>query len=558
MTARLSKLWLPLLLILTIPSIWALFVPGYFGASDDIHIAWLFEMDKIVRLGQIPPRYAPDLNYGFGYPLFNFVYPLPFYLGEVLHVLGLNFVDSIKGVFLLSTIFSTVFMHQFLKTFLKKEWAFFGSIMYLYAPYRATEIYIRGAIGEIVSFMFLPLVALSVVKITDPDQKKSVKWMALGGLSVAGLVLTHNIATYMFLPFIGVLGLLRWFILSKKNLNSLFSFLGMFGLGLLISLYFWLPALLDNSLMKSDTGFDFRDHFPTLKQLVTPYFGYGASVPGPFDGISFFLGYAGVLVPILALALGVWKWKSFRKDKKILIAWSFVSYLVVIFIMNFRSTYLWFHIPLLPYFQFPWRFLIMTCFLTPVFLVTFESLKIKPLFIYLAAIILVSLSFNYYKPHDFLGRTDQYFINRYIPYPEASEAYRQVGAVYFPLPKQNEKIPDNNYPTVFPENPAITDIRPVNAMSSLIHVNASQPLTINYNKFLMPGWEARANGQKLELSPGSPFGQIQMILPKGEYDLEVYFKETPLKLLLDLISLLALLISSFAIFWHKKLLKPAS
>ena len=32
--------------------------------------------------------------------------------------------------------------------------------------------------------------------------------------------------------------------------------------------------------------FVFVDHFPTLRQLITPYFGYGASVPGPGDGMS--------------------------------------------------------------------------------------------------------------------------------------------------------------------------------------------------------------------------------------------------------------------------------
>lgn len=538
----LSNLWLPILLILTLPSIWALFVPGFFGVSDDIHVAWLFEMDRAIRSGQIPPRYVPDLSYGFGYPLFNFVYPLPFYIGEILHLLGLTFVDSIKAVFLLSAIFSTIFMLYFLRTFLKKEWAFLGAMLYLYAPYRATEMYVRGAVGEIVSFVFLPLVALAVVKITDPAAKKSLRWLAIGGISVAGLVLSHNIATYMFLPFIGVLGLMRWCFLNGKNPAKFFSFLGMFGLGLLISIYFWLPALLDNSLMKYDTVFDFRDHFPTLKQLITPYFGYGASVPGPYDGISFFLGYAGVLIPVLAFLVAVWKWKRFKKDQQVIIGWSLISFLIVIFMMNFRSTYLWFNLPLLPYFQFPWRFLIMTSFLTPVFLIAFGQLKIKEVFVYVLALILVGVSFNYYKPQDFLGRTDEYFINRYVAYPQASEAYRELGEEYLRLPKQNEKRPDNNYPTVFPENPGVTNIQQLNALDSLIHIKTEKSLTINYNKYFVPGWYAEVDGQKLQLYSGSPFGQIQMILPKGEYDVNIYFRETPFKLILDMISLFGLIL----------------
>src|SRR3972149_4491785 len=91
-----------IVLILSLPAIWALFVPGFFGASDDLHIAWLQQMDGAIRAGQFPPRFVPDLSFGFGYPLFNFVFPLPFYIGEALHLIGLSFVDAIKGVFLFS------------------------------------------------------------------------------------------------------------------------------------------------------------------------------------------------------------------------------------------------------------------------------------------------------------------------------------------------------------------------------------------------------------------------------------------------------------------------
>ena len=93
----LNRFWIITIFVLSIPAFWALFVPGFYGASDDIHIAWLYEFHKTAVAGQIPPRFVPDLSFGFGYPLFNFVFPLPFYIGEVFHLLGLSFVDSIKA-----------------------------------------------------------------------------------------------------------------------------------------------------------------------------------------------------------------------------------------------------------------------------------------------------------------------------------------------------------------------------------------------------------------------------------------------------------------------------
>ena len=85
-----------ILVLLVIPASLSLFKPGFFGASDDMHIAWLQQIDQAVFEGQIPPRYVSDLSFGFGYPLLNFIFPLPYYLGEIFHLTGLSFVYSIK------------------------------------------------------------------------------------------------------------------------------------------------------------------------------------------------------------------------------------------------------------------------------------------------------------------------------------------------------------------------------------------------------------------------------------------------------------------------------
>src|SRR3990172_9820083 len=111
----LDKYWWIIVVVLSIPAFWVLLVPGFYGASDDLHIGWLYQMHQTLMSGQIPPRFVPDLSFGFGYPLFNFVFPLPFYIGEIFHLLGLSFVGSVKAVFLLGVPLSGYFMYKFLK-----------------------------------------------------------------------------------------------------------------------------------------------------------------------------------------------------------------------------------------------------------------------------------------------------------------------------------------------------------------------------------------------------------------------------------------------------------
>ena len=287
--AFISKYYFWLIVIGSIGAIWALFVPGYFGASDDVHIAWLYQMDYVLKIGQFPPRYVPDLSFGFGYPLFNFVFPLPYYIAEIFYVLGFSLVDSTKIVFGLTIPASMLGMFFLGRRFVDPALALAMAVMYGYAPYRAVDLYIRGAFGEIVALMLLPWLVWSVCGVMDVSQVLwyRIRMVFIGGLMIGLFILSHNISAYMFMPWLAILGVLLLFG-TGKYWRLQIGYLGiMFGLGLLASSYFWIPALFESRLMKYDTVFNFIDHFPTIKQLMTPYWGYGASVAGPYDGMSF-------------------------------------------------------------------------------------------------------------------------------------------------------------------------------------------------------------------------------------------------------------------------------
>jgi hypothetical protein len=514
----LSKYPFFVILLLSAPAIWALFVPGFFGASDDLHIAWLQQLDITLRAGQFPPRFVPDLSFGFGYPLFNFVFPLPFYIAEIFHFLKFSFVDSVKTVFLLGIPLSGYFMYKFLKEHASMWLALAGAMIYIYTPYRSTDIYIRGAFGEAFAFIFPPLVAWAITKI---PKEKNLKWIGILGLGVAGLILSHNIMAYMFIPFLIVFALMAGF-----NLRTLWGFI----LGLLISIYFWLPAIVESRLMKYDTVFNFIDHFPTLRQLVTPYFGYGASVPGPYDGMSFFLGAINIALIVLAFIF-------FKKLNKVSI-WALGMIAISVFMMNHRSTFVWNLVPLIPYFQFPWRFLSLTTFATSILVVTFDKFRFGK---YLGiAIILgaIAINFSFFKPHDFLGRVDGYYLNRYIPVPVVSQEYLQIQEEYLRLPKSTEKRP--------------TEASPDRSLSSTFTIDLKVSKPIDYYKYYFPGWEAWVDGKRAEVYAGKPYGQVEFMVPAGRHEVRIAFRETLFRGILDIVSLLSAVAAVTIIVRKKK------
>lgn len=544
--------------VFTVPAFLSILIPGLYGVHDEMHVAWLYEMDRTVKMGQFPPRFVPDLSFGFGYPLFNFVFPLPFYLAEIFHFLNFTLVDSIKIVFLLSLPLSSLFMYKLLREFTNVWISILGGVLYSFTPYRAVDIYVRGAIGEVVSFVFLPLIALSVIKLTDGNGKSfNVRWMGIGAISLACLILSHNITAYMFIPFIVLLAILRILFGGRRQFFLTAQLIISVIFGLLSSAYFWLPALLDSKLVQYDTVYNFIDHFPTLQQLYTPFWGYGASVPGPYDGMSFFLGIVNIMAVIFGIIFGVLFWKKYSPAQKIILVWAFISFFIAIFMTNFRSGFIWEKVPMIAYFQFPWRFLIITTFTAPVLLITLEKLKYN----FLIAIILICgailLNWNYFQGQSEPRRFDAYYINRYIPVPKATEAYFTIGEEYLRLPQTTKMRPEKNYDLVTVDGDAAISVTNTNALNSVIAVSSAKQILLNYNKYYFLGWVAELDKKPVEIIPGDPFGQITVLIPKGSHEIKITYTETDVKKILDIISLLSLtfvllIIARFPVFKIKR------
>ena len=128
-----------ILLLLIVPASLALFHPGFFGVSDEMHVGWQQQMSQSIGQGQIPPRYADDLSFDFGYPLFNFISPLPYYLGEMFHLTGLSYVYSIKAIFIFSLFAGALAMYILSRHLSNGIIGMATAVLYTYTPYRSNE-----------------------------------------------------------------------------------------------------------------------------------------------------------------------------------------------------------------------------------------------------------------------------------------------------------------------------------------------------------------------------------------------------------------------------------
>lgn len=209
-----------IIIFLVLPLFWPLLQPGFFVTDDgDWMIIRLSAFHETLKTGQFPVRFLERLNHGYGYPVTNFLYPLPFYLGEAIHLLGFNFVDSIKILFIASIVLGAIFMYLYA--------GLIAAIIYTYFPYRLFDIYKRGSLGEAIAFIFPPLIFYLI------DKKKTVP----AAIATAALITSHNVIAFIFLPVI---------ILYSRNFKLIF-------LALILSAWFWLPALYDLQYTRAAT-----------------------------------------------------------------------------------------------------------------------------------------------------------------------------------------------------------------------------------------------------------------------------------------------------------------
>src|SRR3989344_7583964 len=111
------------------------------------HVARIANFYNGLSEGIFFPRWAQNLNWGYGHPILMFLYPLSSYFASLFHFLGFSFVDSLKIVFGLGFIASGVTMYFWARNQFNEYAAIAAAALYLYSPYRFVDLYVRGAIG---------------------------------------------------------------------------------------------------------------------------------------------------------------------------------------------------------------------------------------------------------------------------------------------------------------------------------------------------------------------------------------------------------------------------
>ena len=199
------------------------------------HIARLMGTYQSIQEGQT--SIMSNFCNGFGYSWNIFYSPITALAPLIFKLLGVSFTACIKLFMFVVIFLSGYFMYVFTKKVTNNNnVSIVAAILYILAPYRLTDMYIRTALAELASFIFIPIVFEGLYIIVN-EEKKSYK-LALGA---TGLILTHQVIA-MYTAIICFIYLIVFFkklksktVLKNIGVNLLFC--------ILMTSFYWVGLL---------------------------------------------------------------------------------------------------------------------------------------------------------------------------------------------------------------------------------------------------------------------------------------------------------------------------
>lgn len=481
------------LLVLTLISITVLtpmLRPGFFVTDDgDWMVIRLSAFYQNMREGQFPVRYLGRLNNNYGYPVANFLYPGYLYIGSLLHLVGFTFVDSVK-ILMGGSFIGTVLL---VFAWLSRNFGLFpglcGALSVALSPYLLFDLYKRGSVGEVLG-IFAGSLLISLIQ---------RGYFLLIPFATALLVVSHNTVAMIFLSFS-----IFYLLILKK-----FNFIAFIMLGLIMSAFFWYPAITERHLVMFD------------KVTVSnpfEYFASGVNLP--------LIGTASALSGIVVI---LW-YRVLRPDSDTLTM--LIVYGTAIFLASPLSAPLW----SLDFFgrliQFPYRLLSISI-ISGSWIIGFLIYKTPRTIGFALSVLLFVMLVWQVSPYIYQvipdSRPEGFYSTNEATTTVADE-YNPKWVVHLPSDRAAEKI------VFFNGKGTIT---PLDNSLQRIHADiyAETESIMQINTVYYPGWGVSVNGLPQEIDYSNEYGLIRFPLKTGNHEILAEFRETMPRFIADIISL---------------------
>ncbi|MEZ4269828.1 MAG: hypothetical protein R3F39_26005 [Myxococcota bacterium] len=279
--------------------------PDLWGTDRFFNEIRVVALSRCAMADGLWPAWLPDLAHGHGFPLFHY-YPAGLYiLARPMAALGLDPRSALLLVLTLAFMFSAWAVYGAIARRAGRLLGVCAAVLWVTAPYLQVDLQVRHAWAELLGLCFLPVALWGFLDLAEGERGVGAVLRAVGGLALT--ILSHNVVALLAAG--GAVALWLGVALPRRDRGAILGTAAALASAFGLTAFFWLPALLDGSLVRVDQMS--RGFYAMAEQGIYPAqllgvgFGRGPSVPGPDDAMSLSVGLAQGLsfLALVAVAL---------------------------------------------------------------------------------------------------------------------------------------------------------------------------------------------------------------------------------------------------------------
>lgn len=524
-----------------------LFSKYVFASLDTLfHTQRIWSIKNALEAGQFPVRIYSEIYDGYGYGVSLFYPELFLYFPAVLCMLGLPLAVS-YNLFLICINVATMGVAYYSFRVITKSPVIgaLAATLYELSTYRLLDVYTRGAMGEYLALIFVPLALCGLTLIKRGECKK---WWILA-IAYSGLLQSHILSFALMSVVAVIFAVLHWKnFVSKK---SVWSVLKAVAVVILLNAWFIIPFLQVskmnvNVFLGEDRIWESDSPLMQLFDLLMVSAGgtevYGKRLKTALPVTPGILLIAGVVFMLFALVL---HHKEIVEEKRRVYGYLIAGTLTLLMITNLFPWGILRKIPLIEIFinkfQFIWRFNILT--------ILFYSIVAAYGFYY----FFVKESANRYKSLVVVSMVAYAFaviyFNQFVLYAEQlnNEEVLNHGVMDMLYVTEGFESGADAEPESNKESIQFFDVQRGTNEISLKFTNNDEEATgettyIDVPVTYYPGYNAYIDGKKVE-TECSDKSLVRVLLPDScpEGELQVIYEESGIVMFGNIVSVITLL-----------------
>jgi hypothetical protein len=493
--------------------------------------------------GEIYPRWEEDTNRGFGAPTTSYYPPGVYYLTSAFYAVTQDWLRALMNTHLLLMVAAAATVYIYARQAMGRGAAMAAMAAYIFLPYHMLDQYQRGAMAELLVFVWMPLMLLFGERLmsaqTGSSGQPSKLASAVGLAATYGAFLwSHPPTAYQFTLGFGVYVLVLC--LMRREWKGLVAVGGSMVLGIGLAAMYLLPAAIEQDLIHREYV---AETWPYHKTYIFVHDLYKTDVHSGFFKLIDASWISGTLVIAIGAITLLWlKRQSLTTNpalKQRVLLWTILGGLAS-FMMTSASMPVGKLIPKIDIGVFSWRMLSITTLVVALLAGSFTQAAVNAagrglradriLFASLAALVIVGgAGFS-------AVAVARPMSNAIVFEPEPE--HLNWATIPSTAPADPTELPENvpqaALATAESGEAVVESWKPEHRV---VRASLRKDDTLLIRTFNFPGWTAAVDGQRVPIKSSENLGSIEIELQAGTHRVTLDFLDTDPRRRFRLVSL---------------------